>query len=295
MFVNHKKAINMKNTLVYISSFLLIFFSSCSDEWQTKQGVILFKADLPITKVTKTEFESGDAISLFAVERENGTQYPLQLGGNFLNNEQITFNGSVWSAAQTLYWGNEPCDFYAVYPYQENVESVEKDHFALNINQNGDGYEDSDLLYARTENVPVNSPVILTFNHLMSKLVVNLVKGEQFDGDIPNDVVAHVYNTITTCKVDWTKGSVEKDIVGARSTITMKKISNNRFEAIIVPQNIEKRTPLIEITMGGIAYLLDYSLSFRPGYVHAVSITLNTSPDQEQIEISIDPSSGNWN
>lgn len=47
--------------------------------------------------------------------------------------------------------------------------------------------------------------------------------------------------------------------------------------------------------MGGIAYLLDYSLSFRPGFVHYIDLTLNTSPDQEQIEISIDTGYGGWN
>ena len=107
--------------------------------------------------------------------------------------------------------------------------------------------------------------------------------------------MAHVYNTVTDCKVDWAKGSVEKDAFGAKNTLTMKKISNERFEAVLVPQNIEKRTPLIELTMGGIAYLLEYSLSFRPGYCHYVDLTLNTSPDQEQIEISIDPGTENWN
>jgi hypothetical protein len=68
----------------------------------------------------------------------------------------------------------------------------------------------------------------------------------------------------------------------------MKKISNERFEAIVVPQNIERRTPLIEVTMGGIAYLLEYSISFKPGYTHTINLILNTSPDQEKIEISID-------
>ena len=75
----------------------------------------------------------------------------------------------------------------------------------------------------------------------------------------------------------------------------MKKISNTRFEAVLVPQNIERSTPLVEITMGGIAYLLETSLSFRPGFVHTLTVKLNTSPDQEQIEISIDPSTGSWN
>ena len=46
--------------------------------------------------------------------------------------------------------------------------------------------------------------------------------------------------------------------------------------------------------MGGIAYLLEYSISFRAGYCHTVDLTLNTSPDQEQIEISIDPGEEGW-
>ena len=83
--------------------------------------------------------------------------------------------------------------------------------------------------------------------------------------------------------------------MGARKTITMKKLSNERFEAVVVPQNIERRTPLIEVTMGGIAYLLECSLSFRPGYAHTINLILNTSPDQEKIEISIDAGTGEWN
>ena len=47
--------------------------------------------------------------------------------------------------------------------------------------------------------------------------------------------------------------------------------------------------------MGGIAYLLEYSLSFRPGFVHYIDLTLNTSPDQEQLETSIDPDIEGWN
>ena len=74
----------------------------------------------------------------------------------------------------------------------------------------------------------------------------------------------------------------------------MRQINGETFEAIVVPQFIERSTPLIEITMGGIAYLLNYSMSFRPGYQHTITVTLNTSPDQEKIEIQIDGEVGGW-
>ncbi len=137
-------------------------------------------------------------------------------------------------------------------------------------------------------------PVALDFKHMLSKVVVRLVKGPQFEGENPDDVVTHIYNTHVDCYINFTTGSIEKDAFGAKRTITMKKISNQEFEAVVVPQNIEKRTPLIEVTMGGIAYLLEYSLSFRPGYKHTINLTVNTSPDQEKIDISIDAGQGDW-
>lgn len=78
------------------------------------------------------------------------------------------------------------------------------------------------------------------------------------------------------------------------NTIKMRQINGETFEAIVVPQFIERTTPLIEITVGGIAYLMNYSMSFRPGYQHTITVTLNTSPDQEKIEIQIDGEVGGW-
>ena len=285
----------MKKYILVLGSLLLLL--ACGKETSdSTPAEIRFNLSYPATRATANAFEADDAVSLYAVQWEGGTQYPLQIGGNFLNNEKLTYNGSNWTPERTLYWSDQPCDFYALYPYQADVDSVEDYPFSLSTDQNNGGYEASDLLFAKAEHVSrTDGPVDLQFKHMMSKMVVNLVKGEQFEGDIPNDVVAHIYNTTTSCTVDWQTGSVEKDIFGTKQTLTMKKFSNEHFEAVLIPQNLEKRTPLIELTMGGIAYLLETSLSFRPGYVHTITVTLNTSPDQEQIEISIDPGIENWN
>ena len=285
----------MKKYILVLGSLLLLL--ACGKETpDSSPAEIRFNLSYPATRATTNAFEADDAVSLYAVQWEGGTQYPLQIGGNFLNNEKLTYNGSNWTPERSLYWSDQPCDFYALYPYQANVDSVEDYPFSLLTDQNNGGYEASDLLFAKAEHVSrTDGPVNLQFKHMMSKMVVNLVKGEQFEGDIPNDVVAHIYNTTTSCTVNWQTGSVEKDIFGTKQTLTMKKFSNEHFEAVLIPQNLEKRTPLIELTMGGIAYLLETSLSFRPGYVHTITVTLNTSPDQEQIEISIDPGIEDWN
>lgn len=280
---------------IFYSIMAIAALVSCSKSETAVDNEIRFNLGYPATKATDSAFEAGDAVSVYAVEYNGGEQMPLQIGGNFINNERVAFNGTSWASARTLYWGSNACDFYALYPYQETFTSVDSHPFSVAADQSGEGYEASDLLFSYAENVSrTDGSVILPFRHIMSKLVVNIVKGPKFEGDIPDDIVAHVYNTVVDCKLNLTTGSVEKDGLGTRKTITMNKFSNEHFEAVLVPQNIEKKTPLVELTMGGIAYLLDYSLSFRAGYVHTINITLNTSPDQEMIEISIDAGQGGW-
>ena len=287
--------LNMKKIL-FISIAILALAACNKQAPEAGSNEIRFNIGYPSTRATASAFEAGDDVSLYAVEWQGDVQYPLQVGGNYINNERLSYDGTAWSASRALYWSSKPCDFYALYPYQASISSVEKYPFSLAANQDGVGYEASDLLFAYAENVSrADGQVALNFKNMMSKLVVRVVKGDKFEGEIPDDIMAHVYNTISDCTVDLTKGSVAKDPFGAKNTLTMKKIDNQRFEAVIVPQNIENRTPLIELTMGGIAYLLEYSLSFRPGYVHYVDLTLNTSPDQEMIEITIDPGINDWN
>lgn len=270
-------------------------------EMSLGEGVISFEMGIS-TRATATAFENGDKVALYAVEYVSEDAPELQTAGNFINNEKLTYDGTSWKGENTLYWSAVPCDFYALYPYAD-LTSVDEHHFEVTVDQNAPetadalgGYEASDILWAKAEKVAhADGAVSLQFRHMMSKCVVTITKGEKFEGEIPDDIVTHIYNTSTRAVLDFVNGSVEKDALGPRKTITMRKLSNTRFEAIVVPQNIERRTQLIEVTMGGIAYLLEYSISFKPGYVHTINIILNTSPDQEKVEISIDPEIDEWN
>ena len=229
-------------------------------------GTIRFELDLPSTKATAENFEAGDKVSVWAVEYTSDQAPELQLGSNFLNNEALIYDGTAWSTARKVYWSEKPCDFYAVYPYIRPT-SVESFRFDIQADQNSPetdgalgGYEASDLLFAKADNVSrADGKVSLRFMHMMSKCVVNVVKGATFEGEFPEDIAVHIYNTVTTADLNLANGSVEKYALGDRKTITMKKLAADKFEAVVIPQNIERRTPLIEISMGGIAYLTQSS------------------------------------
>ena len=253
------------------------------------------------TRATLTEFEAGDVMSLYAVEYSGDAVANIQSAGNYLNNEALTFNGSEWLSERTLYWSESPCDFYAFYPYRANGP-MSNVLFEVATNQNSaeseealSGYEASDLMWAKAERVArEDGAVQLSFKHMMSRLVVNIERGSSYEGELPEEIEVHVYNTRIAAIVDWRVGTLQVDPEGERKTITMRRVDGDTFEAIIVPQFIERRTPLIEITMEGIAYLLESSASFRPGKQHTFTVTLNTSPDQEKIEINIDGDIDDW-
>lgn len=254
------------------------------------------------TRATLTEFEAGDVMSLYAVEYNGDAVANIQSAGNYLNNEILTFDGTEWLSERTLYWSENPCDFYAFYPYRANGPMSEV-LFEVATDQNNpeteetlSGYEASDLMWAKAERVArEDGAVQLSFKHMMSRLVLNIERGPKYEGELPEQIEAHVYNTRTTAIVNWTTGTLQADPQSEHRTITMRKVDGDTFEAIIVPQFIERRTPLIEITMEGIAYLLESSASFRPGKQHTFTVTLNTSPDQEKIDINIDGDIDDWN
>ena len=262
---------------------------------------IRIEAAIGGTRVTGTSFDEGDTFSLFAVEYNDDEVAQLQPAGNYLNNEAVRFNGTEWQSERAIYWSEKPCDFYGIYPYQDllSVEGVlfevATDQSTPRTEETLGGYEASDIMWAKSQRVArEDGEVSLQFEHMMARLVVNIERGSSYEGELPEDIDVHIYNTATTALVNWKIGSLEKYHNSPSKTIKMRRVDADSFDAIVVPQFIERSTPLVEVTMEGIAYLLEYEMSFRPGMQHTVTVTLNTSPDQEKIEINIDGDITEW-
>lgn len=297
----------MKKSIFILSVATLLAMGCSKDNDFVEQNSnfdpneIRIEAEMGGTRATLTNFEIGDKMSLYAVEYSGDEVAKLQVSGNYINNEPMTYDGTSWSGNRALYWSESPCDFYAIYPYQD-PETVSEYIFDLPLDQNStetesslSGYEAADLMWAKATKVSQSDNAVqLEFKHMMSRVVVKLERGENYEGKLPEDITVHLYNTATTAEVDFTKGSLQRYAHSEKKTITMKQLSGDTFAAIVIPQNIERRTPLVEITMEGIAYLLSYSTSFRPGYQHTITVTLNTSPEQEKIEIEIEGDINDW-
>lgn len=289
----------MKENIIKYAALALFIagLSACSQEEDggkpvdAKHTPMTFAVTHPAqrTRVTDTNFEDGDKIGVFVCE----TDAPLEIGGNLVNNELLTLSGGAWTASRMLYWDEGTYNAHAYYPYMRQVSSIEDQPFSVSTDQGAidgttglDGYEASDFLYAKTEGVSAsNSPVPLTFRHIMSKLTVRLVKGEDFEGDMPTDGEVYIHNTVPTATIDLSAGVATRYVRGTRATIKAKQDAGTMFSAIVVPQRVENRMPLIEVIMRGVSYVYESKFQFKPGTNHFVNFVISDNPDQVKIEV----------
>ena len=241
------------------------------------------------TRATATNFEGGDRIGLYVAQADA----PLEIGGNLVNNEALTYNGSRWTAAHTLYWDEGTYNAYAYYPYIQGVSSIDDQPFSVATDQSTaktatdlGGYEASDLLFATSKGIKASaSPINLTFKHIMSKLKIRLIKGEDFEGEMPATADVYIHNTVPTATVDLQAGVATRYVKGTRQTIKAQQEGAYSYSAIVVPQRVENRQPLVEVVMKGVSYMYESKFVFKPGVEHLVNLVITNNPDKIKIEI----------
>ena len=130
-----------------------------------------------------------------------------------------------------------------------------------------------------------DEPVQLAFRHIMSKITIRLVKGEDFEGEMPKNATVYVHNTVTEATIDLQAGVATRHAKAPRQTITAHHDGDNLFSAIVVPQRIENRMPFIEVIMNNMSYLYESKFLFKPGMEHFVNLIIPNNPNSTKIEI----------
>lgn len=271
--------------------------TSCSQEEpggnaaDTGRCPMSFRFSMPSSqsRVTDNAFEPGDIVGIFVSRAD----MPLAIAGNTVNNGDLTYNGSEWTPSRPLYWDNGTYNAYAYYPYTAEIPSVSSLPFAVQLDQSTagtaselGGYEASDFLWASARNVVSSaSPLSMTFRHIMSRVTVKLIKGEDYEGDLPTDVTVYIHNTVPAATIDLAAGIATPEVHGAAATITARSSGNNEYDAIVVPQRLSSRVPLVEIVTNGVSLLCENRFVFRSGINHRFNVVLDKDPDQIKIEI----------
>lgn len=270
--------------------FSLTTLAGCSSEEGSEgidSNVMQFQVSYPgeqtpSTRVTDTAFESGDRVGLFLTTANE----LLESSGNYVNNAPLTNNGSLWNTDKPIYWNNGSYDAYAYYPYRTEVGSVDDYDFSVATDQRGEGYAASDFLFAQAKGLTASaSPVQLQFAHRMSRILLQLVKSSDYEGELPDEAEVMLHNTVPSATIDLKVGVVTRNVYGQRQSIRCKSLGNHRYSAIVVPQRIDNRMPLVEVVMKGVSYLYESKFLFKPGVQHMVQLVISKNPDQLKIEI----------
>ena len=284
-----------------------LFLVNCSKQDELSpdpnRKTILLKGTIEgITKATETGFEEGDAVGIYIVDyADASTPGTLSPSGNRASNIKHLYQSSdnSWqpSTGQSIYWKDETTkiDVYGYYPHNTTIPaSMTAYNFAVQTDQSTagseealGGYEASDFLWAKTEGVaPQESPILLTFGHKMSKVVITLIGGTGFEAGLPqSDISVKIKGTKASASLDLTTGVASVNASSSPQTITTLK-DGDIYKAIVVPQTLEQSTTWIEVTIGTDVFTYSGTYTFIPNKQHNLTLTLNKTATKGEIQLS---------
>lgn len=269
---------------------LLLTATACQEKAdlpaeQADANVMTFRIAHPgeATRATDTAFEQGDRVGVFITQKDA----PLEVSGNYVNNAALTFDGSQWKPERTIYWDGGTYNIYGYYPYLSTISSADNLPFSVATDQStAEGYEASDFLWAQALNTSASGqPVNLTFSHRMSRMLIQLVKGEDYEGDLPEDAAVYLHNTVPDATIDLSAGVVTRDPYATAQSLRARSLGNHRYAVLTVPQRLDNRQPLVEVVMQGVSYLYESKFVFKAGIQHTVQLVVSKNPEQIKIEI----------
>lgn len=289
----------MNRTKYIIGIMSMLLSVSCSENitdmiLDKEMMPISMSAVYPVTGVTRASdngFVADDEVGLFIVDYDrDGNPGEPAMQGIRGSNVKFTYDGSLWSASYQLYWADKstPVDFYGYYPYDRAMNTVTDYAFNISRKQNSDatstsasGYEKSDLLWAKAENVkPTLEPVNLQYHHLMAGITVMLEKGSGFTDEewIGFEKTVLVENTILEGTVNLKTGETSVDDDAAKQAITPLAY-NGVWRAVTYPQTVEAGKSVVSITVDGQTYSLKKTtdMTYLSGKMHNFTITVDRS------------------
>jgi hypothetical protein len=241
------------------------------------------------TRVNDYGFCNGDVVGVYVVDYDGQTPGEFLDKGNRADNVRHVFDEATdkWVPAYDIYYKDTRTnvDVYGYYPYSvpDDVTAytftVQKDQSTSAAYGKMGGYEASDFLWAKAENItPTGQVIKLGFRHIMSSARVTLVEGEGFDQGEWTTLEKNVLmlNTKRESVIDLSTGTVT--VAGdLPSTGTIPYSNGGDFRAIIVPQTVVAATPLISITVGGTPYIFkkEEDFTYIPSKQHNFTIKVN--------------------
>lgn len=291
----------INNSLFCLLAMVAATLCGCSDsifddEAQNDGGSIHLAADieqLSVMRVNDCGFCDGDMMGVYVVDYEGGNPGTLKLKGNRGDNVRYTFDEAAnkWTGAYELYWkdGHTPVDVYGYYPFAapESIEDyqfeVQKDQSKASSSDEMGGYEASDFLWGKVDEVaPTSSVIRLPLSHRMSNARVTLLQGTGFTAEewAATEKIVLVQNVARKASINLANGTVSK-AGEVEPTATLPSCVGNEWRAIVVPQTVPQGAALFSITIGGTPFKFTRPNDFEYKAGHMMNFSIRVDKQQE--------------
>lgn len=253
------------------------------------------------TRANDNGFADGDVMGVYIVDYEQGQPGVLQTSGNRADNVSHTFDAKAykWNSAFDIFWKDKttPIDVYGYYPLGRPSD-VNRYEFSIRADQSQEGengqmggYEASDFLWGKAENIaPTQQVVRLRMKHRMASIRLTLTKGEGITDDEWTQAVkqAVVHNTRRRTVIDLSTGEVRAlDMVEQTGIIPYRK--GNDFRAIVAPQVLAAGTTLFSISIDGVPYKFSKQEAFTyyAGKMHNFTIRIDKKQPSGEYQLQL--------
>lgn len=220
-----------------------------------------------ITRATETDFQEGDKVGLTIKRGEDV----------FAQNRCFTYDGTQFTSDLKWYTeGEQSSTFTAYYPYAQTQPSV----FEVSADQTSAGYQASDLMAARKEDVTPQNSVTMIFKHLLTRIVVSV--DNQAGADIKS---VSLKNSVLGADVDYDALSVAVKDQAPADILMNESQKNTRYIAIVVPQTV-KFAVAIELNNGAVITKSLNETELKAGGQYTISAVV--LPSDADVNISGD-------
>mgnify|MGYP004558160087 FL=1 len=288
---------NLKTILALLCPLLVVSCGKESpaihQEGQDDREVSFFGSIGPSTRATDSNFETGDAIGVFAIEKTSSNPNGDIQTSNHADNVKYSYSNGSFKGASTVIKQItfQRLMFYkAVYPYTSSARN--EFTFSVKTNQSySDYYTLSDLMTAEAGPTSAVTPQ-LTFTHRLCDVLVSVCYEEKPTG------TAHLYfnNVKTSVKVNLNEDTF---VTGnAAGNVKAKPYGTNGFRLVLPSQVIKKGSKLITLNIGSSSYSVttDEYITLRPEIQHTFRLvvrkdgkaTLTTSENPWKSDIGIE-------
>lgn len=241
------------------------------------------------TRVTDTDYESGDKVGVYVVNYQESSSGTLQQSGNHVDNICFTYNDD-WTPESDIYWKDETtkADFYCYYPYGAPSDITAYPFSVKTDQSNSIDYKSSEFLWGKASGIsPMANAVPIITNRSMSNILIYVTPGKGFTEESLAAATksVRICNLKTSATIDLRTGVATA--TGIETEITPYN-EGIYYRAMIVPQTVADGSNLITITVDGVDYTMAKEFTFKANTQHKFTVTVNKASSGVDIGV------GDW-